>query len=198
MYKTYLKSIFSLVLVAGLIMGCSSDDSQQSPTPDQQPQAQQQGPQQGQGSQNPMMQKQQSIDPSSITDAELEQFAQAMQKASKIQTEARSDMKKIVEDEGLTFKRFQQIMMSKRSKKLKQKMNVTDEEQAKMDAIQPRMQEAQKSARQEITKAIESTGISMDRFKQIGRALRQNKDLMKRYKEMQGMSGATDTTGTGQ
>jgi hypothetical protein len=54
-----------------------------------------------------------------------------------------------------------------------------------MASLPPRLSEAQKSARQDITEAIESTGISMQRFKEIGQAMRQNKELMKRYKQLQ-------------
>ncbi len=191
MSSSSMRYLISVVLVAGLMVGCGSDDSEQPSPQDQQPQQpqqqqQQQGPQQQQGQNAPnLQQKQQSVDPSSITDEELENFAEAMQKAQKIQSQARSDMQSIVEDEGLTFKRFQQIMMSRQSPKMKDKVDVTDEEQDKMDSIQPRVEEAQKSARQDITEAIESTGITMERFKEIGQAMRQNKELLKRYKEMQ-------------
>jgi hypothetical protein len=115
-----------------------------------------------------------------------------MQAARKVQKKARADMRSMVEEEGLTFKRFQQIMMSERSKKLKQKMNITDEEQAKMKKLRPKMQQAQKSAQKEIMQAIEGSGITMKNFKQISRALRQNKGLMKRYKKVQSDKGITD------
>lgn len=199
-----MRYLLSVVLIAGLMVGCSSDDSeqtppegQQKPQQQQQPQKQQQqqGPQQGQDAPN-LQQKQQTVDPSSITDEELKKFAEAMQKAQKIQSEARSDMQTIVEDEGLTFKRFQQIMMSRQSPKMKDKVDVTDEEQEKMDNIQPQMEEAQKSARKDITEAIESTGISMERFKEIGQAMRQNKELLKRYKQFQPGPDAQDGSPT--
>lgn len=188
-----MRYLFSVVLIAGLMVGCSSDDSEQSPPQDQQQPQQPQQQQQGQDAPN-LQEKQQSVDPSSITDEELKKFADAMQKAQKIQSDARSDMQEIVEDEGLTFKRFQQIMMSKQSPKMQDKVDVSDEEQEKMDNIQPQMEEAQKSARQDITESIESTGISMERFKEIGQAMRQNKELLKRYKQFQPGPDAGDTS----
>lgn len=196
-FNKKMRTILSVFLVAGVFLaGCSSDDSQQqsSQQPSQQPQAQQQGPQQGQQGQQgqqqkPQLKKQQSIDPSDISDEDLEQFAKAMDAARKVQSEAQADMKKIVEDEGMTFKRFQQLMMSKKSKKLKQKMNITDEEKSKMKNLQPKMQKAQQAAQKEIMKTIKESGISMERFKKISRALRQNKELMKRFKEIQSDNG---------
>lgn len=198
-FNKKMRTLLSVFLVAGVFLaGCSSDDSQQqsSTQPSQQPQAQQQGPQQGQqGQQKPQLNKQESIDPSSISDEDLEQFAKAMDAARKVQSEAQADMKKIVEDEGMTFKRFRQLMMSKKSKKLQQKMNITDEEKSKMKSLQPKMQKAQQEAQQEIMKTIKESGISMERFKEISRALRQNKELMKRFKEIQSdnsMGGGQD------
>jgi hypothetical protein len=137
-----------------------------------------------QGQRKAPMMKQQTINPDSISDDELRQVAMGMQKAQQIRMQAQADVKKIVEDGGLSYKRFQQIMMSKRSKKMKQKINVTDEEKAKMDTLRPKIQSAQKSARKEMMQAIQSTGMSTKKFQQIVSALRQNKKLQKRYKRI--------------
>ncbi len=134
---------------------------------------------------SPMIKQQQTVNPDSITDQELKTFAQGMQQARQIQMQARANVKKMVEDEGLTYKRFQQIMMSKRSKKMKNKITVSDEEKAKMDTLRPKIQSANKKARKQIMQAIESTGMSRQRFQQIGKALRTNKKLVKRFKKIQ-------------
>lgn len=135
--------------------------------------------------QSPMIQKNQTVNPDSISDEELKTFAKGMQKAQQIQMEARADVKKMVEDEGMNYKRFQQIMMSKQSKKMKGKVDVSDEEKAQMKNLRPKIQSANKEARKKIMKAIESTGMSRQRFQEIGKALRQNKGLAKRFKKIQ-------------
>ncbi len=133
---------------------------------------------------SPMIQKNQ-VNPDSITDEELKTFAEGMQKAQQIRMEAQANVKKMVEDEGLSYKRFRQIMMSKGSKKMKGKVDMTDEEQKQMKNLQPKIQSANKEARKKMMNAIETTGMSQQRFQEIGKALRQNKGLAKRFKKIQ-------------
>lgn len=137
-----------------------------------------------QGQKKAPMMKKQAINPDDVTDEDLRKVAKGMQKAQEIRMQAQADVKKIVEDEGLSYKRFQQIMMSKKSKKMKGKVNVTDEEKSKMKNVRPKVQSAQKEARKEMMSAIESTGMSTKKFQQIVNALRQNKELAKRYKKI--------------
>jgi serine kinase of HPr protein (carbohydrate metabolism regulator) len=141
--------------------------------------------QQGKG-RAPMM-KPQTMSPDSISDQQLKMVAKGMQKAQQVRMQAQADMKKLVEAEGLSYKRFQQIMMSKSKKapkKVKQKVNVTEAEKAKMDSLRPKIQATQKSARKEMMQAIESTGMSTKKFQAIVNTLRQNKKLAKRYKKI--------------
>jgi hypothetical protein len=133
---------------------------------------------------SPMIQKNQ-VNPDSITDEELKTFAEGMQKAQQIRMQAQADVKKMVEDEGLSYKRFRQIMMSKQSKKMKGKVDMTDEEKKQMKNLRPKIQSANKDARKKMMNAIESTGMSRQRFQEIGKALRQNKGLVKRFKKIQ-------------
>ena len=188
--------VVSIFVMAALIVGCSSGEEESSSQPSQQPQQSQM--QQGQqGKKGPMLNQKKSVDPSSITDEELRKFAQIRQEAQKVRTDARSDMKEIIEDEGMSLKRYQKIRMSQQSKKMQGSVDVSDAEQAKMDSIRPQMKEAQKSAQKDMMNAMQSTGLSMQRVQQISRALQQSKELQKRFKKIESeMMGQGSSNGS--
>lgn len=136
------------------------------------------------------MPPQQKVDPSSITDQELQQFADASQQAQQIQMQAQQDIRKIVNDHDMKFQRFQQIMMSKQNPQMKGKVNVTDAEQQKIQDMKPAIMKVQQNNQKKMMTAIDESGLERQRFQQIFMALQQNKKLMQRFqKVMQDSAG---------
>jgi len=152
----------ALILFIGLFIGLNIADAQLR-TQQQQPQ-------------------QQSINPDSISDSELQLFADASQQAQSIQMDARQQIQQIVSDEGMKFSRFQKIMMSKQNPKMAKQVNVTDDEQKTIDNMKPKIMQVQQDSQQKMMKAIKSSGLELQRFQQIFKALRQNKELLQRYR----------------
>jgi len=135
-----------------------------------------------QGSPMQMPQKSQKV--KKVTDHELELFADVTAEAQKHQTAARKEITQILNDEGMDFRRYQQIMMSRRNPKMAKKVDVSKEEKKTLKKVKPEIQQVQQANQKKVMKNIQDSELSMQRFQQIFRKLRQDKQLMQRYRQV--------------
>lgn len=160
-------SIFALTIT---LLGCQDDSSDE--TAQQKTTQQQQGQQAG-----PMGQMQQQVPDVDVSDEEAATFADAAMNAQKIQIEAQKKMISLIEDEGLDIETYQKIARSKQMGQSADSGDFTNSEMDKFDAATSSIQEIQPEIREDVTSAIEETGMKMKRFQDISRAAQQDSAL---------------------
>lgn len=123
-----------------------------------------------------------------VSDQELTNLGDAVEALEPIQVETQEKVKTAVEEEDLTYERFQQMMMAMQNPQMAQQVNITDEEKAKVQALQPALMEIQTEARQKMSSTLEDNGLSMQRYQQIIMGAQQDPELMARVEEELGLN----------
>lgn len=135
-------------------------------------------------SQGQQMQQMQNAQADSVSDQELEKFVETAQDLRSIQQDVQTEVQQMVKEEDMTFERFQQIMMSKQNPQMAQKVQVTDEEEAVIKEMQPKLQKIQQQANQKQMTAIQDNGLTPQRFQQIAQAVQSDPQMMQRFQQM--------------
>lgn len=117
---------------------------------------------------------------SDVTDQEITNLVDAITAIEPIQREVQQQIQQAVEEKGITMERFQQMMMAMQNPQLAQQVDITDEEQAMIQELQPTLMQLQGEAQQEITSKIEENGLTADRYRQIIMGAQQDPELMQR------------------
>ena len=153
-----LKNVLSLFVVSFLFINVAVS---------QVPQTQQQG--------------QQNID-IEVSDEELKTFIKVSGELQGMQMEMRQKMGQIVKDNGMDMQRFQEIA---RGKQQNQDVETTEEEEKAYSKIQQEMQQENKKLEKKMQKALDDNSMERQRFMQISKALRQDKELQNRFQKIQ-------------
>lgn len=143
-----------------------------------------------QGQQQPQMPPQQQNIPTSsdVSDEELTKLGEAAEALEPIQMETQEKVQKAVEEEDLSFERFQQMMMAMQNPQMSQQVNITDEEKAKIQTLQPTLMQIQTEARQQMSEKVQEHGLTMQRYQQIIMGAQQDQELMARVQEELGLN----------
>jgi hypothetical protein len=138
-----------------------------------------------QGQQQPQMPPQQQDLPTSqdISDEEISQLGDAYEAIEPIQMETRDKIQEAVEEEDISFERFQQMMMAMQNPQMADQVDITDEEKSKIQTLQPTLMQIQNEARQQMSTKIQESGLTMQRYQQILMGAQQDPDLMARVED---------------
>lgn len=115
-----------------------------------------------------------------VSDTEIDKVVATINEMEPIQAEVEEKMQVAVEEEGITFERFQQIMMGMQNPQMADQMDITDEEQQTIQTLQPTLMQIQGEAQQKISQKIEENGLTMQRYQQIVMGAQQDSTLMNR------------------
>lgn len=129
-------------------------------------------------------QGQQQSQTTEVSDEELEAVVGIAVKGQEIQQEMQADLQEMVKEEGLSFQRFQMIMMSQQNPQMADSIEVSAEEQKAMEAIQPKMAEMSKQMQSQIDTAIQNSTVTQQRLQEIQKALQANQQLQQRFQKM--------------
>ncbi len=119
-----------------------------------------------------------------VSDEEIEKVASAINELGPIQVEAQEKMAEAVEEEDITFERFQQMMMAMQNPQMADQVNITDEEMAKLQTLQPTLMEIQSDTDEKMIEKIEDNGLSIERYQNIVMAAQQDEDLRARVEAL--------------
>ncbi|MDX1585334.1 MAG: DUF4168 domain-containing protein [Balneolaceae bacterium] len=142
--------------------------------------------------QGQQMQQMQNAQADSVSDEELKKFVDTAQELRSIQQDIQSEVQSMVQEEDMTFQRFQQIMMSKQNPQMAQKIEVTDEEEATINEMQPKLAKIQQQANQQQMSAIQDNGLTPQRFQQIAQAVQSDPQMIQRFQQMSADSASGD------
>ncbi len=118
--------------------------------------------------------------PDEISDDELLTFVDASDAIQPIQQKAQDDMRDVVEDEGIEFERFQQIMMAMQNPQMADQLEISAEEEQTIQQVEPQLRNIEEEAGQEIRAEITDQGIDIERYQAIFMSLQQHPELMER------------------
>ena len=141
--------------------------------------------------QQPQMPPQQRPDlptSSDVSDEELTKLGNAAEALEPIQVETQEKVKTAVEEEDLSFERFQQMMMAMQNPQMAQQIEITEEERSKIQTLQPALMQIQTEARQKMSTTIQQNGLTMQRYQQIIMGAQQDPELMARVEEELGLN----------
>ncbi|MFO8234588.1 MAG: DUF4168 domain-containing protein [Bacteroidales bacterium] len=173
----YLKILGSLAIGLLILSGCQQGDKKQEGEGEGE---QQQAPSEMQEQQMPdQMEQGEDID---VSEEELDKFVDAARRVQTINQEVQQDINKTVEDEGMEVERFNEIQ---RSQQMQQEgeSDATEEEMQQFRNIMEELQNVQTGAEEEMEKAIEDAGLTMQRYQQIAEAAQRDSELMQKLQE---------------
>ena len=180
--KKIITHTFVMLVSVLFLVACSNDGSEQQSAEtgtQNQAQATQQQMQQSQG--NPQAQLNQQLNQApdiDLSNAELQQFADAVESLQGIQQQARQDMLNAIQDEGLDANRYSQIMKSQQDPQ--STIEVSDQEMEKFQAANEHIQEIEQDMRSTSMNAIEEEGFTPERFQTVLMAVRNDPELQQK------------------
>ncbi|MDR9416629.1 MAG: DUF4168 domain-containing protein [Gracilimonas sp.] len=124
------------------------------------------------------------LSPDEISDEDLQMVVNVSQAAEGIQKEADTKMKEVIEEEGMEYTRFQQIMMAMQNPQMAQQVDISNEEQQTIQAVQPQLQEINNQARTQYVQAIEEEGLTPQRFQQLAVSIQAHDEVAQRFEEI--------------
>jgi hypothetical protein len=205
-FKNLFVQCVAVAASAMILAGCSGQNGGESETDSegmeqeqqaqdgQQQSGQQQGGQQGQDSPMSGMQQQQSVD-IDVSEEELKKFAQVAQKVQAVQQGAQQEMIDSVESTGLTLDEYNKIASQQRGQGpggaggSGDGADVSDEKKAQFEEANQKISDMQSGVRDQVNQTIEDAGMDPERFQKIGRALRSDKELQKRFQQIRQQQG---------
>lgn len=131
------------------------------------------------------------LNPEEITDEDLQMVSNISDSAEGIQQEADEKVKVIIEDEGMEFTRFQEIVMSQQNPQMAGEVDLTEEEQETLEKVQPELTQVNQEAQQQYMETIEAEGLTVQKFQQIAQAIQAHPEVAERFEEIR----ATGTEG---
>lgn len=117
---------------------------------------------------------------SEVSDDEISKLVSTIFDLEPIQIHAQEQIQEALESENISVERFQQMMMAMQNPQLADEINITEEEMAKLETIQPALIEIQGEADREMVEKIEENGFTMERYRSIVMAAQQDPELMAR------------------
>ncbi len=112
-----------------------------------------------------------------VGEAELEQFVNAAREVQTIQQESRVRSVEVIENEGLTTERFNEILTVQQDPAAAPVADVGDDELENFERALIEIADIQQGARIEMQEAIQAEGMDVERFNEILALLRENPDL---------------------
>lgn len=167
--NNFIKYLSTIVLAVALL-ACGNDSEQ----PEQQQTQQQQPGQLGQ-----MNQEAPDVD---VSDEEAATFADAAMQAQQIQMQAQQKMVGVIKEEGLDIQTYQKIARSTRQGG-QAPDSISENDMEKYQNATDSLKKMQSEIQEQVTNAIEETGMEMERFQNISRAAQQDTALQRQIQE---------------
>jgi hypothetical protein len=184
--KKIVTQTFVMLVSVLFLAACSNNaNEQQAAETDSQNQAQTSQQQMQQPQSNPQAQLNQQLNQApdiDLSNAELQQFADAVQSLQGIQQQARQDMLNAIQEEGLDANRYSQIMKSQQNPQ--STIEVSDQEMEKFQAASEHIQEIEKDMRSTSMDAIQEEGFTPERFQTVLMAVQNDPELQAKLEQL--------------
>ena len=120
----------------------------------------------------------------SISQAELQQFANAVIEVQAIERQTQENMAQLLVEEGFSPERFNEIFLAQQSAGAEPAPEITQEEQAAFDQVLSELEAIDQTSQTNKEQAVMAQGLEMERFSQILTAVRQDPGLQQQVQEL--------------
>lgn len=117
----------------------------------------------------------------SVTTEQFNTFVDINKQFQAVQQNTQQQIADILEEQPMTMQRFQEIVTAMQNPQNAGQLNMTNEEQQTLTAIQPQLMQVSQAAQQEQVKIIEDNGLTTQMFQRIGMTISQDQNLMQRF-----------------
>lgn len=115
---------------------------------------------------------------SNISDEEVEMFAEAFKAVQEENQISHEKMVMTIQEEDFDLERFAEIQQAQMNPT--QETEVTDEEQAKLEKLMPKLEEIQEETVGNMEIRISEAGLSMQRYQEIAGIVQQDVELQQK------------------
>ncbi|XGV98400.1 MAG: DUF4168 domain-containing protein [Leptolyngbya sp. BL-A-14] len=119
-----------------------------------------------------------------VSPDELKKFAVATKQLLAIVNDTESQMVQVVQKQGLTETRFNEIYQSKKNPAAKPATQITPKEEESYKQAVSQLTKLQEDARAKMDKAVQAQGLQMERFNQIFVAVQNDPQLRQEVRKM--------------
>ena len=119
-----------------------------------------------------------------ISQAELQKFANAVKKLQPIQQSAQREVTQVIQQQGMSEKRFDEIYQARQNPQTQPAATVTSEETKKFEQTTAKLQEIQQVTEAKMLQVVREESLEAQRFNQIFAAVRQNPTLLRKVQEL--------------
>ena len=117
-----------------------------------------------------------------ITDEQLEKFVKVSQKVQGESMKQQQKMTKVIQDEGLTAERFNQIYKDQQNPN--KESDASEKEKKQFETAMGKIQSMNKQSQKDMEKLIKKEGMKVETYMKINQKLRKDKDLKKRFRQI--------------
>jgi len=117
-----------------------------------------------------------------VSDEELQNFLSASQEIQMLQLEMQQKLIEMVKNSSMSVERFQAISQKQQQG---QQPQLSEEEKKAMESLQKQYMEEQQTLKPRMDSILLKYSFDQQRFMAISKAMRTDKELQKRFKELQ-------------
>jgi len=117
-----------------------------------------------------------------VSNQELQQFANVYKKVQTENQKVQQKVVKMIGNEGLDVKRYQELAQA--SKNPKKEVDASEEEQAKVNKINKKIQTIQMKFQKRVGTMIKDEGLTQQRYQEVYQAIQADADLQKKFGEL--------------
>lgn len=118
-----------------------------------------------------------------LSDEEIERFVDAVVDAQEIQMESQQEMMEIVENEGISVEKYNQITQAQQMGQSEEEIDATSDELERYNRAMEQIREIEQRLEPEMVAAIENAGMDMERYQEINMAVQQDPALQQRIQQ---------------
>jgi len=117
-----------------------------------------------------------------ISDADLKMFAAAFQEVQAVNQQLQNKMVGAIKEQGLDIQKFNEIQQASQSEG--ENSEVSEEDMAKYQQSVQAMQAVQQEAQQKMKASIEASGMELEKYQNIMRAVQEDPAMQGRLSEL--------------
>jgi hypothetical protein len=123
-------------------------------------------------------------EPTKVSDEDLAQFVEAVQKIQPLSMNAQQEMMQAVQGAGMEPQRFSEIMQSQQMPEGSSDLEISADEMAKYEKAQKEVEAIQEKVTGEMENSMKEVGITMERYEEILAAVQQDPAMMEKVQNM--------------
>ncbi len=117
-----------------------------------------------------------------VTDEQLKKFVKVSQKVQGESMKQQQEMMKVIQDEGISPERFNQIYKAEQNPN--KESDASGEEKKQYDAAMKKINAMNKQSQKDMEALIKKEGMKVETYMMINKKLQQDKSLQKRFRQI--------------